>query len=134
MLRVLKGSLGNIVDWETLFHNKTVHKQVYIFIESIMNIFSNFISNKYVTFDDWDPPWMSNFVKTRIKYKNELYNTYIKNGYTDNDYNMLQEVINGASKIINKRKEEFHYHLASKLKNPSTSAKIGLTGPAKNLL
>ena len=77
---------------------------------------------------------MSNFVKTRIKYKNQLYNTYIKNGYKDNDYNMLQEVINEASKIINKRKEEFNYHLASKLKNPCTSAKIGLTGPAKNLL
>ena len=52
MLRVLKVSLGNIVDWETLFHNKTVHKQVSIFIESIMNILSNFISNKYVTFDN----------------------------------------------------------------------------------
>ena len=112
MLRVLKVSLGNIVDWETLFHNKTVHKQVSIFIESIMNIFSNFISNKYVTFDNWDPPWMSNFVKTRIKYKNQLYNTYTKNGYKDNDYNMLQEVRNEASKIINKRKEEFNYHLA----------------------
>ena len=55
---------------------------------------------------------MSNFVKTRIKYKNQLYNTYTKNGYKDNDYNMLQEVINEASKIINKRKEEFNYHLA----------------------
>ena len=43
-----------------------------------MNIFSNFIPNKYITFDDRDPPWMNDFVKTKIKFKNQLYNTYIK--------------------------------------------------------
>ena len=36
---------------------------------------------------------------------------------------MLQEAINEVSKIISKRKEEYHYHLASKLNNLSTSAK-----------
>ena len=45
-----------LVNWETLFHNKTVHKQVSIFNETLMNIFSNFIPNKYITFDDRDPP------------------------------------------------------------------------------
>ena len=30
-------------------------------------------------------------------------NTYTKNGYKDNDYNMLQEAINEVSKIISKR-------------------------------
>ena len=71
-----------------------------------MNIFSNFVRNKYVTFNDRDPPWMNDFVKTKIKLKNQLYNAYIKNGYKDNAYNMLQEVINKVSKIISKRKEE----------------------------
>ena len=66
---------------------------------------------------------MNDFVKTKNKFKNQLYNTYIKNGYKDNDYDMLQEVTNEVSKIISKRKEEYHYHLASKLNNPSTSAK-----------
>ena len=66
---------------------------------------------------------MNDFVKTEIKFKNQLYNTYTKNGYKDNDYNVLQEAINEASKIISKRKEEYHYHLASKLNNPSISAK-----------
>ena len=58
-----------LVNWETLFHNKTVHKQVSIFNETLMNIFSNFIPNKYITFDDRDPPWMNDFVKTKIKFK-----------------------------------------------------------------
>ena len=67
-----------LVNWETLFQNKTVHKQVFIFNETLMNIFSNFIPNKYITFDDRDPPWMNDFVKTKTKFKNQLYNTYIK--------------------------------------------------------
>ena len=69
-----------------------------------MNIFYNFIPNKNATFDGRDLPWMSDFVKTKIKFKNQLYNTYKKNGYKDNDYNMLQEAINEVSKIISKRK------------------------------
>ena len=54
-----------------------------------MNIVSIFIPNKYITFDDRDPPWMNDFVKTKIKFKKQLYNIYIKNGYKDNDYNIL---------------------------------------------
>ena len=69
-----------------------------------MNIFSNFIPNKYITFDDRDPPWMNDFVKSKIKFKNQQCNTYIKNSYKDNDYNMLHEAINEVSKIISKRK------------------------------
>ena len=66
-----------LVNWEA-FHNKTVYKQVSIFNGTLMNIFSNFISNKYITFDYRDPPWMNGFVKTKIKFKNQQYNTYIK--------------------------------------------------------
>ena len=62
-------------------------------------------------------------MKTKIKFKNQLYNTYTKNSYKDNDYNIPQEGINKVSKIIIWRKEKDHYNLASKLDNPSTSAK-----------
>ena len=34
-------------------------EQVNIFNKTIINIFSNFTSNKLVTFDDKDPPWMT---------------------------------------------------------------------------
>ena len=46
----------NQVDWEFLFVNKNVHQQVCIFNKTLMNIFSNFTPNKYVTFNDKDPP------------------------------------------------------------------------------
>ena len=120
MWRVLKGPLSSRTIQGPLFHNKTVHKQVSIFTETLINIFSNFIPNKYITFNDRDPPWMNDFVKTKIKFKNQLYNTY---GYKGNDYNMLHEAINDVSKIISKRNEEYLYHLASKLNYSSTSGR-----------
>ena len=51
-----------------------------------MNIFSNFTPNKLVTFDDRDPPCMNGFVKSKIKWKNQLYKIYTKNHYKCNDY------------------------------------------------
>ena len=74
------------VNWEVMFNNKSVHKQVSIFNEILMNIFSNFTPNKLVTFDDRDPPWMNDFVKSKIKWKNQLYKIYTKNGYKYDDY------------------------------------------------
>ena len=74
------------VNWEVMFNNKSVHKQVSIFNEILMNIFSNFTPNKLVTFDDRDPPWMNDFVKSKIKWKNQLYKIYTENGYKYDDY------------------------------------------------
>ena len=76
----------------------------------MMNI-SNFIPDKCVTFNDRDPPWMNDFFKTKIKFKNQLCNTYIKI-VRRTMIIMLQEATNKVSKIVSKRKEEYHYHLA----------------------
>ena len=111
------------VNWEMMFNNKSVHKQVSIFNEILMNIFSNFTPNKLVTFDDRDPPWMNDFVKSKIKWKNQLYKIYTKNGYKYNDYLKLKEATVLVSQVIAKRKEDYHNFLASKLNNPKTSAK-----------
>ena len=48
--------------------NKYSNKQVFMFNETLMNIFSNFIPNKFVTFDD-RYPWMTDFVRTKINSK-----------------------------------------------------------------
>ena len=59
-----------------MFNNKYVHKWVSIFNEILMNVFSNFTPNKLVTLDDRDSPWMNDFVKSKIKWKNQLYKTH----------------------------------------------------------
>ena len=84
-------------NWEVMFNNKSAHNQVSIFNEIFMNIFSNFTPNKFVTFDDRDPPWMNDFVKSKIKWENQLYKTDTKNGYKCNDYLRLKEAIVSVS-------------------------------------
>ena len=37
-----------------------------------MNIFSNYIPNKYIIIDDKDPPWMTKTIKDKINSKKPL--------------------------------------------------------------
>ena len=73
----------NQVDWMFMFSYKNVHQQVNIFNETIINIFSNFIPNELVTFDDKDPPWMTEKLKEKIKWKHKVYRDYLKNAKTE---------------------------------------------------
>ena len=103
------------VNWEVMFNNKRVHKQVSIFNETLINVFSNITPNRLVTFNDRVPPWMNNFVKSKIKWKNQLYKTYTRNDYKCNDYLRLKEATVLVSQVIANRKD-YHNIIASKLK------------------
>ena len=48
-----------MIDWHFMFMNKTVHERVTTFNNILINNFSNYIPNKYITIDDKDPPWMT---------------------------------------------------------------------------
>ena len=61
-----------MVDWQFMFLNKNTHEQVAIFNDILMNIFSNYIPNKYVTIDNRDPPWMTEKIKNKINLKRSL--------------------------------------------------------------
>ena len=63
-----------------MFNNESVHKQVSIFHEILMNIFSNLTPNKLVTFGDRDPlGWM---ILYKVKLNGKINSTrYTKNGY-----------------------------------------------------
>ena len=78
------------VNWELMFSNRSVHKQVSIFNETLLNIFSNFNLNKLVTFDERNLDCMNDFIKSKIKWKNQLWKIYTKNGYKCNDHLRLK--------------------------------------------
>ena len=112
------------VNWELMFGNKSVHKQVSIFNETLMNIFSNFTPNKLVTFDDRDPPWMNDFVKVKLNRRTSFITRMPKMViFIFKDHLNLQEATNLVSEVITKRKQDYHNNLASRLNNPGTSAK-----------
>ena len=48
-----------MVAWRFMFLNKNVNKHVSFFNNTLINNFSNYIPNKYITIDDRDPPWMN---------------------------------------------------------------------------
>ena len=68
----------NQVDWKSMFSCKNVHQQVNIFNKTFINIFSDFIPTKLVTFDEKDPPCMTKKLKEKIKWKHKVYRDYKK--------------------------------------------------------
>ena len=53
-----------LVNWGRLLDNKNVDSQVLILNDIILNVFRNFVPNKYVTCDDKDPVWMNENIKS----------------------------------------------------------------------
>ena len=56
-----------------LFSNKDIDTRVSILNETILNIFSNYVPNKYITIDDKDLVWMNKTIKLKIKAKDNMY-------------------------------------------------------------
>ena len=54
------------MNWNSVFSHKNVHEQVAIFNQTLMNIFSNYIPNKFITIHDKDPSWMNEYIKRKI--------------------------------------------------------------------
>ena len=88
-----------------------------------MNVFSNFVLNKFVTFNDRDPPWMTSNIKDEINYRNSICREYLKKGKQQVNYLKLQNTIKELSELISTRKNDCNLHLGNKLIDPTTSSK-----------
>ena len=62
-----------MVGWRFMFLSKNVYEQVPDFNNTLMKIFSNYMSNKYITIDDRDPSWVIKTMKNKIKIKKSLH-------------------------------------------------------------
>ena len=56
-------------NWEKLFQNKNIHDQLKLFNETIVNIVSNCIPDKFITCNDKDSPWLNDHMKRPINLK-----------------------------------------------------------------
>ena len=81
------------VHWEHLFLNKSVHEQVMILNDTLLNIFSNFVPNKLITIDDKDPPWMTEEIKVKIQWKNKIYQEFMKSNKNHDNFLKLENAI-----------------------------------------
>ena len=88
-----------------------------------MNVFSNFVPNNLATFNDKYPPWMSEYLKNKIKLCNKIYAEYLNENNENIDYITPENVTAEVSQLVCKSKDDYHKHLARKLTNPKTSSK-----------
>ena len=93
------------------------------FNEVLLNIFRNYVPNKYITIDDKDPVWMNDFVKSKIKANNLLFKQYIRNSRFVSDFRLLENVVNELNDLISSTKALYYNNLAKKLNNPLLQTK-----------
>ena len=63
----------DLVNWKRLCDQKDINAQVVAFNKTILNIFHNYVPNKYITVNDKDAVWMNETRKSKIKAKNVLH-------------------------------------------------------------
>ena len=111
------------VNWEKLFDKKNLNAQVMVLNETILNVFRNYVPNKYITVDDKDPVWMNETIKSKIKTKNKLFNQYIQNGRFESDFVLVERSVTELSDLISHTKALYYENLAKKLNKPLLQAK-----------
>ena len=87
--------------WRNVLGSTTCpSQQVDILNEVLLNIFSNFIPNKFVTVKSKDVPWITGSIKSMIQKKNRAYKSFVKNGQPDCRRQGIQDLLNHTSKTI----------------------------------
>ena len=81
------------VNWVRLFNQKDINAQVAAFNEIILNIFRNYVPNKYITIDDKDPVWIYKTIKSKMKAKNLFYKKYVQDARVESDFVYLESLI-----------------------------------------
>ena len=87
----------------------------------MLNVFSNYVPNKIVTFNDKDPPWMTQYLKSQINSHNNVYQKYYrKTNHSADDFIFLENVLSEVSDLIFNRKNVYYNQPAQKLNDPKT--------------
>ena len=113
----------NSVDREFNLSGKNVHQQAQYLNEILINVFSNYIPNKWITIDDKDPPWMNDEIRNKMNYRNNFYKQLKKYRLNLTNFDVMNELISELSSIISQRKNEYYSRLAKKLNDPQSNAR-----------
>ena len=76
-------------------------KCAYYSLIRFIGITSKHISNKIITCNDKDAPWITPQVKTSIKRSARVYRKWVKRGRNPDNYKNVRKVQNISSKLIN---------------------------------
>ena len=76
------------------------NQQTQYLIKLLMHVSSNYISNKLITIDDKDPPWMNDEIKSKIKKRDIFYEQLKKYKLNLPDFDVQNELKSEPSSII----------------------------------
>ena len=109
-------------NWDRAFLNTNVNEKVFMFINTILNILSNFIPHETIVCDDKDPPWFNRAIKSLIQEK-DTFNKYRKsknNIQLLQHLRLLQEKLNS---FISVSKQNYYSRMSAKLTKSHKSSK-----------
>jgi hypothetical protein len=95
-----------------------------VFTDTLLSIFSRHISNKIITCNDKDAPWITSEVKSAIRRNSRVYRKWVKRGRNPNDHNKVREVQNSTNKLIREAKRLYFVNLGDKLSDPQLGKKM----------
>ena len=94
--------------------------QVKTFIDTLLNIMSNFIPNEINRCVPRDPSWMSKSLKTMLNRKNRLFNNYKRHGYKAEDKVRLDAFRIECQQAVEAAKLSYLTNLGNKVNNPGS--------------
>ena len=97
--KIVRKALDSVT-WERLFDSKNINALVIGLNGTILNVFRNYVPNKYKAIDDKHPVSMNEIIKSKIKTKNLFFKQYIQNGRFESDFVLLETLITEINELI----------------------------------
>ena len=111
------------VNWGFVLSDKIIHQQVQYMNKILMNVFYNYIPNKWIIIGDKDPPWMNDGTKNKINYRNIVHQELRKYKINPYDLDVVNKLTSELPSFISQRKDEYCCHLGKKLNDLQTNVK-----------
>ena len=118
----IRTDLSN-VNWYDLFFNLNVSEMTLVFTDVFLDIMAKHISNRIITCNEKDAPWITPQVKTAIKRNSRVYRKWVKRWRSLHDKDNVRKVQNDTNKLINQAKSSYYANLGSKLSDSNVGQK-----------
>ena len=110
-------------DWKSLFFGLNTDQMSLVFTDTLLDIFSRYVSNKIIVCNDKDAPWITPELKSAIRRNSRVYRKWVNRGRDPIDHDIVREVQNSTNKLIREAKQSYFEKLGDKLSNPQTGQK-----------
>ena len=111
------------VNWSHLFSDDHIDIQVSIFEECVLNIFKNFVPNKYVVFDKNEPVWMDQSIKQLIKERDSCYSKYESQGRRVEELHIVTSLMDKINEQISNNRKTYFLNFSNQLNDKCLNPK-----------